>query len=72
MRRVLCAAAWICLLWVGPMWAQQESSAAPRKLTFEGDTAIWSVGIKPDTIVYNHLNQPRELVKGGVIGGIIG
>jgi hypothetical protein len=25
----------------------------------------------PDTIVYNHLNQPRELVKGGVIGGLL-
>jgi hypothetical protein len=22
-----------------------------------------SVGINPNTIVYNHLNQPRELVK---------
>jgi uncharacterized protein DUF1501 len=35
-------------------------------------TVYHSVGISPDTIVYNHLNQPRELVKGGVIGGIIG
>ena len=30
------------------------------------------VGIDPATIVYNHLNQPRELVKGNVITGIIG
>jgi hypothetical protein len=35
-------------------------------------TVYHSVGIHPETIVYNHLNQPRELVKGNVIGGIIG
>src|SRR6476619_6068619 len=35
-------------------------------------TVYHSVGIVPGTLVYNHLNQPRELVKGGVIGGIIG
>lgn len=35
-------------------------------------TVYHSVGIAPDTIVFNHLNQPRELVKGNVIGGIIG
>jgi Protein of unknown function (DUF1501) len=35
-------------------------------------TVYHSVGIAPDTIVYNHLNQPRELVKGNVIGGILG
>jgi Protein of unknown function (DUF1501) len=35
-------------------------------------TVYRSVGISPETIVFNHLNQPRELVKGNVIGGIIG
>ena len=30
-----------------------------------------SMGIVPSTIVYNHLNQPRELVKGEVISGIL-
>lgn len=35
-------------------------------------TIYHSVGIKPDTIVYNHLNQPRELVKGEVVTGILG
>lgn len=35
-------------------------------------TIYHAVGIKPDTIVYNHLNQPRELVKGHVVSGIIG
>jgi hypothetical protein len=35
-------------------------------------TIYHSVGIKPDTIVYNHLNQPRELVKGEVVSGILG
>ncbi len=34
-------------------------------------TIYHSVGIKPDTIVYNHLNQPRELVKGEAISGIL-
>jgi hypothetical protein len=34
-------------------------------------TIYHSVGISPSTIVYNHLSQPRELVKGEVIGGIL-
>jgi hypothetical protein len=34
-------------------------------------TIYHSVGINPATIVYNHLNQPRELVKGEVIRGIL-
>jgi hypothetical protein len=34
-------------------------------------TVYHSVGIAPDTIVYNHLNQPRELVKGEPISGIL-
>ncbi|OWK43650.1 DUF1501 domain-containing protein [Fimbriiglobus ruber] len=34
-------------------------------------TIYHSVGIKPDTIVYNHLNQPRELVKGEPVTGIL-
>ena len=35
-------------------------------------TIYHSMGIVPNTIVYNHLNQPRELVKGEVISGILG
>jgi uncharacterized protein (DUF1501 family) len=34
-------------------------------------TIYHSVGISPSTIVMNHLNQPRELVKGEVIQGIL-
>jgi hypothetical protein len=34
-------------------------------------TIYHSVGIDPNTIVYNHLNQPRELVKGSVVSGIL-
>jgi hypothetical protein len=34
-------------------------------------TIYHSVGIKPETIVYNHLNQPRELVKGEPVTGIL-
>jgi hypothetical protein len=34
-------------------------------------TIYHSVGIDPGTLVYNHLNQPRELVKGTVVSGIL-
>ena len=34
-------------------------------------TIYHSVGINPTTIVYNHLNQPRELVKAEAISGIL-
>ncbi len=34
-------------------------------------TIYHSVGIPPETIVFNHLNQPRELVKGSVISSIL-
>jgi uncharacterized protein (DUF1501 family) len=33
-------------------------------------TIYHSVGINPATIVYNHLNQPRELVQGEVVTGL--
>ncbi len=35
-------------------------------------TVYHAVGIKPDTIVYNHLNQPRELVKGEPVTALFG
>lgn len=35
-------------------------------------TVYHSVGIQPETIVYNHLNQPRELVKGEAVSAILG
>lgn len=34
-------------------------------------TIYHSVGIEPHTIMHNHLNQPRELVQGDVINGIL-
>ncbi|MGL4461451.1 MAG: DUF1501 domain-containing protein, partial [Planctomycetia bacterium] len=34
-------------------------------------TVYNAVGINPETIVYNHLNQPRELVKGLPVTGIL-
>ena len=34
-------------------------------------TIYHSVGIDPATIVYNHLNQPRELVQAEIIPGIL-
>jgi hypothetical protein len=33
-------------------------------------TLYHMLGITPETIVYNHLNQPRELVKGKIITGL--
>ena len=35
-------------------------------------TIYHSVGIRPDTITYNHLNQPRELVPAEIVSGILG
>ncbi|MGF1581988.1 MAG: DUF1501 domain-containing protein [Gemmataceae bacterium] len=34
-------------------------------------TIYHSVGINPHSIMHNHLNQPRELVQGNVINGIL-
>lgn len=48
--------------------APMESPVHPTDLLA---TIYHSVGIAPDTIVYNHLNQPRELVKGEVVSGIL-
>ena len=41
--------------------APVENPVHPRELLA---TVYHSVGINPGTIVYNHLNQPRELVQG--------
>ncbi len=35
-------------------------------------TIYHAVGIDPETIVYNHLNQPRELVKAQAVTGLFG
>jgi uncharacterized protein (DUF1501 family) len=48
--------------------APVEGAVHPTELLA---TIYHSVGIRPDTIVYNHLNQPRELVKGEVVSGIL-
>ena len=48
--------------------APKENPVHPTELLA---TIYHSVGIKPDTIVYNHLNQPRELVKGEVVSGVL-
>lgn len=45
-----------------------ENPVHPRELLA---TIYHSVGINPTTIVYNHLNQPRELVKGEVVSGLL-
>ena len=33
-------------------------------------SVYYSLGIKPDTIVYNHLNQPRELIQSHIVEGL--
>jgi hypothetical protein len=48
--------------------APVENPVHPRDLLA---TIYHSVGINPGTIVYNHLNQPRELVKGEYISKIM-
>ena len=40
--------------------APSENPVHPNELLA---TIYYSLGIEPKTIVYNHLNQPRELVK---------
>jgi hypothetical protein len=48
--------------------APVENPVHPRDLLA---TVYHSVGIDPGTMVYNHLNQPRELVQGDVVTGIL-
>src|SRR5262249_6201138 len=48
--------------------APLENPVHPRELLA---TIYHSVGIDPATLVYNHLNQPRELVQGEVVTGIL-
>ncbi|MBY0524029.1 MAG: DUF1501 domain-containing protein [Gemmataceae bacterium] len=48
--------------------APLEKPVHPRELLA---TIYHSVGINPGSIVYNHLNQPRELVQGEVIPEIL-
>ncbi|HVS39320.1 MAG TPA: DUF1501 domain-containing protein [Gemmataceae bacterium] len=48
--------------------APLENPVHPRDLLA---TVYHSVGIDPGTIVYNHLNQPRELVQGEAVTSIL-
>ena len=48
--------------------APVDNPVHPRELLA---TLYHSVGIDPGTIVYNHLNQPRELVQGDPVTGIL-
>jgi uncharacterized protein (DUF1501 family) len=60
----------------GFVWGKSDKTASaplenpvhPRQLLA---TIYHSVGLDPNTIVYNHLNQPRELVQGEAITGIL-
>jgi hypothetical protein len=48
--------------------APLENPVHPRELLA---TIYHSLGINPATLVYNHLNQPRELVQGEPVTGIL-
>jgi uncharacterized protein (DUF1501 family) len=48
--------------------APLDNPVHPRDLLA---TIYHSLGINPHTIAYNHLNQPRELVQGDVVSGIL-
>jgi uncharacterized protein (DUF1501 family) len=48
--------------------APLENPVHPRELLA---TIYHSVGINPATLVYNHLNQPRELVQGEPVTGLL-
>jgi hypothetical protein len=48
--------------------APVENPVHPRELLA---TIYHSVGIDPSTIMYNHLNQPRELVQAETVYGIM-
>jgi hypothetical protein len=60
----------------GLVWGKSDKTASapvenpvhPRELLA---TIYHSVGIDPGTMVYNHLNQPRELVQGETVTGIL-
>jgi len=47
--------------------APLDSPVHPNELLA---TIYHSFGVSPDTIVYNHLNQPRELVKGQAVSAL--
>lgn len=48
--------------------APLENPVHPRDLLA---TIYHSIGIDPHQIMYNHLNQPRELVQGDIVQGIL-
>src|SRR5207237_3491440 len=48
--------------------APLENPVHPKEILA---TVYHSMGINPGTIVYNHLNQPRELVQAEAISGIL-
>ncbi|MCA8956670.1 MAG: DUF1501 domain-containing protein [Planctomycetes bacterium] len=45
----------------------KESPVHPNELLA---TVYWAMGIDPKTVVYNHLNQPRDLIKSDPVLGL--
>ena len=53
--------------------SDQTASSPKDKPVHPNDllaTVYYALGIDPDTTIYNHLNQPRELVKGKPVTGL--
>jgi hypothetical protein len=54
--------------------ASSANAAWPGFPLFTSDdllaTVYYALGIDPDMVVLNHLNQPRELVKGKVVADL--
>ncbi|HTE17383.1 MAG TPA: DUF1501 domain-containing protein [Armatimonadota bacterium] len=62
---------------MGALYGKSDAtgSSPAENLTHPTDvlaTIYHALGIRPDTLVYNHLNQPRELVQAKVIEGLFG
>jgi len=54
--------------------SDQTASSPKEKPVYPNDllaTVYYSLGIDPDMVVLNHLNQPRELVKGKQIADLV-
>ena len=47
--------------------ASDETGSSPKDKPVHPNqllaTVYWALGIDPKTIIYNHLNQPRDLIK---------
>ena len=63
----------VCLcLAVGAFCQEKPDDAAPPDKPAETlYLQLRSVGLDPASIIYNHLNQPREMVQADVVDGLL-